>query len=52
MDDFEDSDLSALFADIDQIEATRKACNNGSKVRLMHAFSSVSIAGPESSLSA
>ena len=52
MDDFEDSDLSALFADMDQIEAARKACSNKSKVGLMHAFSSVGIVVPESSLSA
>lgn len=39
MDDFEDSeDLSALFADMDQIEATRKLSSNGSKVRFMYAF--------------
>lgn len=39
MDDFEDSeDLSALFADMDQIEATRHLSSNGSKVGLMHAF--------------
>ena len=52
MDDFEDSDLSALFADMDQIEATRKASRNMNKVGLMHAFSSVRILVPESSLPA
>lgn len=37
MDDFNDSDLSALFAEVDQLEATRKASNNGNKVRDMFA---------------
>ena len=35
MDDFEDSDLSALFAEVDQLEATRKASSDGPKVRHM-----------------
>lgn len=37
MDDFDDSDLSALFAEVDQLEATRKASSNGYKVRDMYA---------------
>ena len=52
MDDFEDSDLTALFADMDQIEATRKASSNKNKVEFMHAFSSVGMLVPEGSLSA
>lgn len=32
MDDFDDSDLSALFAQVDQLEATRKVPNAQKKV--------------------
>ena len=35
MDDLDDSDLSALFAEVDQLEATRKASSDGPKVRHM-----------------
>lgn len=37
MDDFDDSDLSALFAEVDQLEATRKASSNGEKVGVVYA---------------